>query len=102
MTFVVRISATAWAEVEEAYEWLAARSPRAAARWREALLEAIDSLETQPQRCALAPESETLGRDIWQLLHGKQRGIYRILFEIRDDTVYVLSVRHGARRQLGE
>jgi plasmid stabilization system protein ParE len=102
MKYRVEITATALAEVQEAYAWLAGRSSAAAGRWRAALLEAVDSLERFPERCPLAPESDHLGREIPQLLHGKRRGVYRILFEIRGRTVYVLRVRHGSRPFLGE
>jgi plasmid stabilization system protein ParE len=98
----VRITATAFEEVEEAIAWLEARSPSAAKRWREALLEAVDSLGASPARYPLAPESPFRGREIRQLLHGKRRGVYRILYEIRGDTVHVLHVRHGAKRFLDE
>ncbi len=36
------------------------------------------------------------------LLHGKRQGVYRILFIIRRDTVYVLTVRHSAQRSLAD
>ena len=102
MKYQVVITPLALAEVQEAYDWLVERAPRAADRWREALLKAVNSLEKFPKRCGLAPESTHFGREIRQLLYGKRRGIYRILFEIRDTTVVVLRVRHSARRSLGE
>jgi plasmid stabilization system protein ParE len=102
MKYQVLITPMALAEVQEAYEWLLDKAPRAADRWRESLLKAIHSLETLPKRCGLAPESDHFRREIRQLLHGKRRGIYRILFEVRDTSVVVLRVRHGARRFLGE
>jgi len=100
MKYRVEVTETAWTEVEEAYDWLAKHSPQAAIRWRSSLLEAVESLEIMPARCHLAPESKTWKREIRELLHGKRRGIYRILFEIRGDTVYVVKIRHGARRLL--
>src|SRR6266850_642608 len=102
MKYEVVITAMALAEVQEAYDWLVERAPHAADRWRESLLQAVRSLESFPKRCGLAPEGAHFQREIRQALHGKRRGIYRILFEIRDDTVVVLRVRHGARRFLGE
>ncbi len=102
MKYTVIITATAWAEVQEAFEWLATHSPNAAKRWRAALLEAVQSLENFPYRCPLAPEAASLGMEIRQLLHGRRRGVYRILFKIQGETVLVLRVRHGARRFLGE
>ena len=63
-------------------------------------MEACHSLETMPQRCGLAPESEWYPGELRQLLHGKRGGIYRILFEVRGDIVYILRVRHGAQNLL--
>jgi hypothetical protein len=55
-----------------------------------------------PRACSLAPESDYFGREIRQLLYGKRQHKYRILFEIREQTVVVLRVRHGAQRPLEE
>ena len=35
-----------------------------------------------------------------QMLYGKRRGIYRILYVVRDNTAYILRVRHSARALL--
>jgi plasmid stabilization system protein ParE len=84
----------------DAYHWLAERAPEAAHRWYRELREAIESLATHPQRCPLAPENEHAAEEIRQLLYGRHRGVYRILFTVEADTVYVLTVRHGARQSL--
>ena len=102
MRYKVEIGVVALAEVRDAFDWLAARAPKGADRWRAGLLLAVDSLEHMPMRCPLAPECDYFGREIRQLLHGKKGRQHRILFEVRGDTVYVLRVRHGARRFLGE
>ena len=39
---------------------------------------------------------EQAGREVRQTFYG----VYRILYTIAADTVYVLTVRHGARRPL--
>jgi plasmid stabilization system protein ParE len=96
----VRITARALRGIDEALEWLAERSRPAAARWHEQLLEAIRSLANNPQRCGLAPESDWYPGELRQLLSGKRRGVYRILFEIRGEVVHVLRVRHSARELL--
>jgi plasmid stabilization system protein ParE len=50
----------------------------------------------------LAPENEWYeGGELRELLYGKRQGVYRILFEVRGDTVYILRVRHGAQELLG-
>jgi plasmid stabilization system protein ParE len=82
---------------DEAYEWIARTSHFYAAKWYSGLLKAIASLRRNPERCGPAPESYTLNRPLRQLLYGKRRHKYRILFEIRGETVYVVHIRHGAR-----
>ncbi len=100
MAHSVHITARALREIDEALAWLAERSVAAARRWHAQLIEAVRSLENNPARCGLAPESERYPGEIRQLLHGKRRGVYRILFEIRDNTVYILRVRHSAQELL--
>lgn len=100
MAHSVHITARALREIEKAIEWLAERSRPAAARWHQQLVEAVRSLENNPERCGLAPESEWYPGELRQLLHGKKRGVYRILFEVRGDTVHILRVRHSAQELL--
>src|SRR5262249_27704209 len=100
MAHSVRITARALREIDQALGWLSERSRTAAVRWQERLLEAVRSLENNPERCGLAPESEWYPGEVRQLLHGKRRGVYRILFEVRGDTVYILRVRHSAQALL--
>jgi plasmid stabilization system protein ParE len=88
-------------EIEDQYEWLAARSRVSANRWRDSLLAAVSSLEENPERCPEAPEAEWSGAGLRQLLHGKRRHIHRILFEIRGAVVVLLRVRHSAQDLLG-
>jgi plasmid stabilization system protein ParE len=98
MAFNVEITRRALREIDQALAWLAGRSPAAAARWHSQLLDAIDTLEANPSRCPLAPEAEWYaGGELRQLLYGKRLGIYRVLFELRGATVYVLCVRHSAQ-----
>lgn len=100
MAYSVRITARALREIDEALEWLSERASRAAARWHEQLMGAVRSLEDNPERCGLAPESEWYPGELRQLLHGKRRGVYRILFEVRGNVVYILRVRHNAQELL--
>jgi plasmid stabilization system protein ParE len=72
MSWNVVLARRASREIEEQYDWLAQRSPAAADRWRNSLLEAIDTLEDNPERCPEAPEAEW-HEGLRQLLHGKRR-----------------------------
>jgi plasmid stabilization system protein ParE len=100
MAYSVRITARALREIDKAIEWLAERSRAAAVRWHQQLLEAVQSLGDNPERWGLAPENEWYPGELRQLLHGKRRGVYRILFEVRGDTVYILRIRHSAQALL--
>jgi plasmid stabilization system protein ParE len=100
MAYKVEVSRTADAEADQAYEWIAKSAPVAARRWYQGLLQAIRSLANNPARCPLAPEDEYFPEEIRNLLYGKRKSIFRVLFTIRRDTVYVLHVRRGAREVL--
>lgn len=57
---------------------------------------AIESLADVPTRCPLAADAGTSGTGVRQLLFGS----YRVLFVIRANSVYVVHVRHAARKPL--
>jgi plasmid stabilization system protein ParE len=95
------VSPLAIHDAEEAYAWIAKDSPARAARWYQGLFRTIDTLRKHPYRCALAPESDDLGREVRQLLYGQRRGIYRILFSVVEpDLIRIWRIRHGARATL--
>jgi plasmid stabilization system protein ParE len=58
---------------------------------------AFSSLRHNPRRCARVFAAEFGGLEIRQLVYGRRRGRYRILFTISGDTVEIIRVRHGAR-----
>ena len=63
-------------------------------------MNAIATLQEQPRRFALAVEHDIFAEEVRQLLYGKSKNIYRVLFTIRDTTVYILYVRHSAQAPL--
>jgi plasmid stabilization system protein ParE len=88
--------------IERAYLWLANYSPRKGRTWLEGLYKAIMSLEQMPSRCPLAFENNFFEEEIRQIMYGKGRSAYRILFAIADDNVQVIFVRHVAQNRIGE
>jgi plasmid stabilization system protein ParE len=100
VTYQVELTESAQREINAAYQWLLARTPQHAPLWLEGLAESWQSLSEMPNRCPRAPEADEIKADVRQLLYGKKKGVYRILFIVRDQTVYVLHVRHGAREPL--
>ncbi len=55
-----------------------------------------------PARCPVIPEAQELGFTAHHLLFGKGRGVYRIVFDIREkeQRVRVLRIWHGFRDAL--
>jgi plasmid stabilization system protein ParE len=97
MKYKLIIQPSALTDLEEAYRWIAAHSPENAARWFNGFVEALNSLETMPERFEVAVESRYVGIKVRQFLYGKKSGTYRALFTIRSREVHVLHIRHAAR-----
>ncbi len=98
MRYHVIVTPIADDEAMEAVRWYAERSPDAAGRWHAGLTRAIHSLAKLPTRCPVSAEdSQALGCEVRILLYGKRRGVYRILFSIVGETVWVLRIRHSTR-----
>jgi plasmid stabilization system protein ParE len=99
MAFRVEITPQAEEDANAILGWLLSQhAGETGLRWFLRLEEAIASLADLPRRCELAPESTSVPFEIRQLLYGKKPHVYRILFTIDRDTVYVLRIRHGRRR----
>src|SRR5262245_29661337 len=80
MAYLVRILQPAERDAEEIYQWMIERAPLHGPEWFNGLHAAIQSLRENPERCSRAPESKAFKEDIRQLLYGKRRGVYRVLF----------------------
>lgn len=94
----VLLTDKAEADVAAVLVWFRSQSAIAAgARWFAQLMTVIDKLEIMPERCAKATEGTDLGLDLHEILVGKRRGVYRLIFQIEGHTVHILRVWHGAR-----
>jgi len=101
MTFRVEVTAEAQRDADAIYEWLLLQhAGETGLRWFSALEIAIKSLGDFPERCSIAPDLSHLSFEVRQLLYGTRPHLYRILFTIRKDTVYVLNIRHGRRQPM--
>jgi toxin ParE1/3/4 len=100
MAYRVEIARNAEAELEELYLWVVARAPGQGAKWFNGLERAVVSLDQQPKRCPVAPESIDPDRPVRVLSYGRKPHVYRIFFTIDDDAevVRVVHVRRSARR----
>jgi plasmid stabilization system protein ParE len=96
MRHKVELSLRAQGDIDSTYRRIRDDAPGRAARWRQRLLDAVDSLEHFPLRHALAPEAEAVGMELRQMMFG----VYRVLYVVEGDTINILTVRHGARQLL--
>ena len=99
MAFRVELSNEALTDAEGLYEWLTEAAPVRGPLWFSRLMAAIQSLQTFPQRCAYATENERFPFEVRQLLFGRKPNVYRVLFTIEGNTVFVLRIR-GPRQAL--
>jgi plasmid stabilization system protein ParE len=97
MPHKIRLSDEALRQITAIGDYIAKDSSDNARRWIIRLRAAIDTLCTFPKRHAVLYTAAEAGREVRQTFYG----VYRILYEIQDDTVYVLTVRHGAQRPIG-
>ena len=102
MTFEIVVTEPAESDADTIFRWLEDQSERGAQAWSAALLKCLRSLESQASIYPLAPEAEKLGEPIRQVAfrtpHGRP---YRIVYTIRESTVFVLRVRGGTQNWLG-
>jgi plasmid stabilization system protein ParE len=100
MPFQVRLTETADDQINKIYVWMRNRNAASADRWFRNLMNAISTLQENPRRCPFALEHEIFAEEIRQLLYGKGRNAYRVLYIIQDQTVYVSYVRHTSQALL--
>jgi plasmid stabilization system protein ParE len=93
MPYTIELSRRAQQDIEEAFLHIQADSPASALHWRHALELKLRVLERLPEAFGFAPENYDAKADVRQVLFGR----YRVLYTVRESTVFVLTVRHGAR-----
>jgi plasmid stabilization system protein ParE len=85
----------AWDDLERTVDYIAHDSPAYGASFARKIWELAQSLEDLPERGRTVPE---LGDpNVRELLPSS----YRLLYEIREDTIFILGVIHGARDLAG-
>lgn len=102
MTYLIELAARAARDLEILYVEKNAAESHAAARWYNGLEQAVYALASYPHRCPVAPEARRTKRKLRNLLYGTKPHIYRVIYEVDEEreTVWVLTIRHGARRKL--
>ena len=86
MAYTVSLSGSAEADAYAAFAYIREVAPASASRWLTGLFAAMQTLSDMPARCPVIPEAEEVGRPLRHLLYGKRTGVYRIIFDIQEDS----------------
>ena len=78
-------------DLKEIYDFIAADSPRYALIFTERILEMTEHLVSFPEIGRRVPESDD--PDVREIIYKA----YRIVYQVRDDYVEILTVIHGSR-----
>lgn len=95
MIRTVLIAQRAKTDLRSYYLLAAEHAPMTAAKWLFRFEAALETLATNAERCALAPENDLVDETIRQPYFGKGVGKFRALFLIRDLQIVVLHIRRG-------
>ncbi|MBN8731994.1 MAG: type II toxin-antitoxin system RelE/ParE family toxin [Acidobacteria bacterium] len=97
MAYLVNLTARAERDLALLYMQINAENSGVALNWYRGFKQAILSLEEQPNRCPVTPESDKFRH----LLYGAKPHIYRAIYRVleKQKQVEVLHIRHGARRR---
>jgi plasmid stabilization system protein ParE len=107
MAFRVELAPQAFEDIDTIAAYISDKSSSTVAeRWFNGIIKTIASLRDMPATCAVATESDELGKEIRVLLHGKKKHAFKIYFALESEsksagTVHVFHIRHWARKQLG-
>jgi plasmid stabilization system protein ParE len=81
-------------ELDRAIEWSFSHYPTQAVKWCGEFLSAIETLASDPDRHPLARENGQFEETVRQLVFGRGKSIYRVLYVIQDDVVRILHIRY--------
>ena len=100
MKYQVVVLKRAEQDLNAAADWIAEFSPEAASRWFNSFVDALLSLEKNPQRCGLAPENASSSYELRQMIYRPRKGrTFRAVFVIAEQQVRILRIR-GAGQDL--
>jgi plasmid stabilization system protein ParE len=99
MAFRVEFRPRAEQDLETLFRRLIQEAPLRGPRWIDGLEEAIYSLRKMPERCLIVRQFSKPTVAVRLLLYGRYPHVYKIYFTIESNTVWILHIRHGARRE---
>ncbi len=100
MQYQVIVTPSAKADIFEINTWFLENYPDLAESWLWGISQSVASLSKFPERCPVSLESESFDVVVRQLLYGKKPHIYRMLYSIQEEKVYILRVRSTRQKRL--
>ena len=101
MSRILRIIERARADVDDIFNWIARRSTYGAFSWYLAFRDAINKIADSPESFSEASESNSLCRQLRQIMFKTRRGrVYRIVYEVSETEIIVLRVRGSGQSPL--
>lgn len=102
MAYKVKLTVPAENDLYAAFGRIREAAPISAEKWLRGFFAALQTREEMPARCPLISEAEELGHLTRELLYGKRTNVYRIIFDVQEQSeegqiVRVLRVWHGSR-----
>lgn len=104
-THTVIVMDSARADVRKSYRWLQVRRrvpTTALDRWIRRMEETVESLSVRPEIWPPARENKRSRRPLREKLFGRKPHVFRIIFTVENDKVYVLRIRRAGRRGLSQ
>ena len=99
MAFRLEFRPKAEHDLENIFRHLVQEAPLRGPQWVSGLEESIYSLRKIPERCPIAQQVSRPRVAVRKLLYGRYPHIYKVYFTIESNTVWILHIRHGARRE---
>src|ERR1700681_3139535 len=101
MVYRVRLTPRAAGDADAIYRRVTAEAPFAGHRWYRKLIGTLQSLDTFPERGQIVEKLSRSEHLVRRILFGRKPNVYRIYYSIEGETVRILHIRHGARREPG-
>ena len=98
MAYRVELRPRAEQDLETLFRQLVQVAPTRGPEWVNGMERAIASLCKMPGRCPVVRQFSKGAVEVRQLLYGRYPHSYRVYFTIDSRTVWILHIRHGARR----
>lgn len=83
--------------LQEMGDYIAADNPSRAVTWLEEVEAKVMKLDYFPESHPYARENDGHDAELRQLVFGRGRYKYRVIFTVRKDEVVVLDIRHASR-----